>query len=325
MPGGEKIKEERRILVEPAEDGLRLDLLLSRRYDRFSRADWQKRIKDGRVQVDEAPARASRKMRSGESIRFVYERPPEPAVDRDVGTVYEDEHLLLLSKPGNLPMYAAGNYRQNTLHRLLKETYGESFRAHFAHRLDRETSGLLLLAKNPPTAARLQKLFATGGVRKEYITIVEGAFPEYLDADGWIGRDEKSVIRRKRVFAGKSFRSAATCRTEFFRLQQSPELSLLRVRLHSGRLHQIRATLCSLGFPVTGDRMYGVDETAFLRLMEDTESDEDRIRLRLNRTAVHATRLAFRHPVSGEQMDFFHPPPPDMNSLFPQYQHQPVP
>ncbi|MBI3395030.1 MAG: hypothetical protein HY042_04275 [Spirochaetia bacterium] len=174
----------------------------------------------------------------------------------------------------------------------------------------------MLAVFHAASAAALQRAQKSGLFRKEYDVIVEGSFPEYLDARGFLTTGT-GPVKKKRHFVPAEVEGGEKVRTEFRLVSavKNPSLSLLRVTLHTGRLHQIRATLCSLGFPVTGDRLYGVDETLYLKMINDLETDEDRLRLRINRTALHSSLLSFPHPESGQTMLFETPMPDDMAGL----------
>ena len=331
--------------VTQNEAGQRLDVLLSRRIERVNRTEWQNRIRRGQVLVEGAAVKAARRMKSGETVEFSFVSKAEPEVDRNYSILYEDDSLMIIDKPPNLPVHPAGIYCANTLQGLLKEDRGDDFIAHFIHRLDRETSGLLLLGKNRSASAFLNRAFRKGEVRKEYLVIVEGRFPERLSGEGRLTNDADSPVRKKRRFvsavgvptsrgtvagtpAGRASagvptgRGAGTptgevgqtCRTDFVRIGHNDEISLVQARLFTGRLHQIRATLGSLGFPVVGDRLYGIDERLYLKFIADEETDEDRKRLRLGRSALHCRRLTIPHPERG-RMTFVSPLPKDMADL----------
>ncbi|MCR9143940.1 MAG: RluA family pseudouridine synthase [bacterium] len=321
------------------EDRQRLDLILARRYPRFNRGDWQERIRKGDVLINDAPARPSRKVATGDLVRFRFQRGPEPDVSRDYRFIYEDEFLYVIDKPGDLPVHPSGVYNENTLYSLIKAERGADYPVNLVHRLDRETSGLMVVAKDGDTARILQNAFqAKDEIRKIYQTIVEcpdAGFPEFLDARGWIFAAGQGPVRKKRSFAREepdrnalhSFArdeegpQVQSARTEFRRLGErrageSAVIALVEARLFTGRMHQIRATLCSLGYPVVGDRLYGVDENLYLKMIRDEESDADRARLRIQRTALHAIRLEFRHPRTGKDQSFASELPGDMRGLF---------
>lgn len=316
-------------VVSPAEAGLRLDVLLGRRFPRAGRADWQGRIRDGRARIDGKIVRPARRVHPGEQISFSFHKKAEPAVSTDFRIAYEDEHVIVLDKPANLPVHPSGIYHRNTLSELLKNKFGSDFQARFVSRLDRETSGLLVMGKSREDARRLTVAQRRGEFLKDYLVIVEGRFPEYLDAEGFLGPDPGSEVRKKRRFfpADKRVRQTLDraesdrspehehARTEFFLIRRINEMSLLRARLHTGRMHQIRATLVSMGFPVTGDRLYGVDDSMYLRFIHGTETDQDRIRLRMGRTALHSHSVEFPSPGTGEKIRVESPLPGDMEAL----------
>ncbi len=288
---GPPLEIEQTIEATDREDGVRLDRVLFQRFPVLSREAWQERIRAGFVSVDGRSARPSTRVREGAQISFRYEKRPEPPVNRDFFVRHEDEECMVIEKPSNLPVHPSGIYFENTLTALLKERWPDQA-LHLVHRLDRETSGLLLLAKSGEIAARLQKLFGTTRVRKEYLAVVEGVFPESLDADGFLGPAGGEVKKRMK-FSRDDFPGAVGARTEFALVRQVGPLSIVRALLHTGRMHQIRATLCSLGFPVVGDRLYGVDERLYLKFVRGEETEEDRTRLRMDRTALHSHRLEF--------------------------------
>lgn len=307
----------RTILAGPGEAGLRLDRYLQIRFPSYNRTGWQEKIRSGQVLINGEMVRPSRRIQPGDRIDYSFERGPEPEINRNVRIIYEDESILVLDKPPNLPMHPSGQYFRHTLFFLLKEMFGDDFVCHFVNRLDRETSGVLLLGKSPGAAATLQKSFIQRNVRKEYSAIVEGNLDQVLDCDGYMRRDETSVIRRKWKFTMKpsGHPDEITARTEFFPIASHGPLTHVRAVLHTGRMHQIRATLFSMGFPMVGDPIYGVDETIYLRLLTDSKNDLDRHRLRISRTALHSGLLEIPHPQTGEMVHFESPIPEDMRGL----------
>lgn len=220
----------------------------------------------------------------------------DPPVDKDIRWIYEDERMLVIDKPADLPVHSSGSYRFNTLDWLLK-CYRPGNTIHLISRLDRETSGLVLVAKDRVTAAILGRRKK----RKVYHVLVEGDFPAgRVCAVGEIHRtNEPPVYSMRRLYHAQLCdrlpdlspdRGAATW---FERIGDGPwpGTSLLRAELVTGRTHQIRATLCTLGYPVVGDKIYGPDPEIFLRFREGRLTRDDQVALRLENQALRAVEL----------------------------------
>jgi RluA family pseudouridine synthase len=300
--------------------GLLLLDYLSRRFTYRSREEWRQELATGRLCLNGMTGEAETRLAEGDVL--VYRLPflPEPPIDCRYAVVYEDDDLLVVDKPAPLPCHPGGRYFRNSLWSLLREEHGLD-RPSFINRLDRETSGLVLVAKNRESAHRCQAQFAGQTVNKIYLVAVEGDFPKgKMIAAGWLGPDSASTIRKKIRFFRSSCppEGARDCRTCFQVLTRKNGMSLLEARPWTGRCHQIRATLCSSGFPVVGDKLYGVDERHFLRLMNDQLTADDRYRLRLDRQALHAAKLHIRHPATGRMLIFSAPPPMEFRLLFPE-------
>lgn len=288
-------------------DGLRLDDFLAGRFSYLEGAAWRGEIAAGRVLVNGGPAAVGAVLREGDMVAYLPVDISEPTVDRGYCVLFEDEAILAVNKPGNLPCHPAGRYFRNTLWAMLRERLpGEG--PFFVHRLDRETSGVVLLAKHARDASILGRQMARGEFRKRYAALVEGRFPsEPVTAEGMIAPDPASVIRKKmRFFPAGSLEStpdgAKSCRTRFRALRTGPAMSLISAIPETGRRHQIRATLLALGYPVVGDKIYGVDEGLFVRFIEDRLTDPDRARLRMDRQALHAAAISFSHPRTGRPL-----------------------
>lgn len=209
------------------------------------------------------------------------------------GVAYEDAHLLVVDKPAGLVVHPARGHREGTLSQLLAGVAagGEPERAGIVHRLDRDTSGLMLVARDEHAHRRLQEALAKREIRREYLALVEGRPPSRTGTvEAPIGRHPR--IRTKMAIGGAGAREAVT---HFEIERELPRFTLLRLRLQTGRTHQIRVHMQAIGHPVCGDPEYG---TAGL--------------LDLTRQFLHASLLAFEHPVGGEPVEVLSPLPPDL-------------
>jgi 23S rRNA pseudouridine1911/1915/1917 synthase len=210
--------------------------------------------------------------------------------------VYEDEHLLIIDKPAGLVVHPARGHREGTLAQLLAGTIAggpDPQRAGIVHRLDRDTSGLLVVARSQEVHARLQEALRARLLQREYLALVEGRPPARTGTiEAPIGRDPR--IRTRMAVGGNFPREA---RTRFQLERALPGFSLLRLRLDTGRTHQIRVHLQAIGHPVAGDPEYGAAGL-----------------LGLERQFLHATRLAFPHPVGGAPVEASSPLPEDLRA-----------
>lgn len=294
--------------------GIRLIDYLTGRFTYRDAAAWEKVIAAGEIMVNHAAAKPEQILAMHDLIEYLPRELPEPEAELDYGVLFEDDELLVIDKPGNLCMHPSGPFFRHTLWHLLCSRYGD---IHFINRLDRETSGALIAAKTKNAAARLQKPAAQ--IVKTYLVLVEGRFEQELDATGFLIADTRSEIHKKRRFITELPEGAAnveSCRTLLIPAGvPAPGFSLVEARLFTGRMHQIRATMFSLGYPVVGDKLYGRDEKMYLKLREDSFSPEDRSRLMLPRQALHSYKIEFNHPSSGERMTFVAPVPEMFTAL----------
>ena len=258
--------ESKRISVPEQSQGVRLDVFLAKRFSDFSRNDWQRRIDDGEIRLNGLVSRPSRKLNYGDVIEFSYEMPDEPEVPTNLEIIFEDADYLVVNKPPGLPVHPSGIYKTQTVTEILKSR-GILKEGYLLHRLDRETSGVLALGKNRAAAAAFQRILKAGGVQKFYEVAVEGLVTGPIDARGFIYRIPTSRLSRRRTFSqtqpGGDALDVQTSWTEFSVIMSHQGLTLLSARLHTGRMHQIRATLFALGFPVVGDKLYGPDESLY--------------------------------------------------------------
>jgi 23S rRNA pseudouridine1911/1915/1917 synthase len=305
-------REERHELVVPGEDaGKRLDVWLASAMPGVSRARLQALIGDGQIRVDGSLIRPSMKVRAGQTVSVLIPAPVDAvphAEDIPLDVVYEDSHLIVVNKPAGLVVHpGAGTPRGTLVNALLGHVrdlsgVGGVLRPGIVHRLDRGTSGLLVVAKDDATHRALAAQFAGRSVEKEYLALVIGvprARTGELTAP--IGRDP--VHRQRMSVRAKKGREARTT----WRLEEAfDRAALLRVRIHTGRTHQIRVHLAAAGHPVAGDRTYG----------SQSRRGAARDALRdLTHPALHAARLTFVHPGSGQPMTFEAPLPPDLQAV----------
>lgn len=315
------MKRQIRHKMPPEQAGVMLLDFLATRFTYHSRQDWQQRIDEQRVLVNDVAAVADRILAAGDEVEFIAHDIPEPPVSFDVKIIFEDYDVMVVDKPANLPCHPAGRYFNHTLWAYLKTRHCLESPI-LINRIDRETSGLVLVAKHAKAEAKLRAQFAQRRVVKRYMVLVEGPFPERLQARGWLLPDPGSGVNKRRRFVAGTTGSDASCsenppdgewaETDFRFLSTANGVSMVEATLHTGRLHQIRATLSSLGYSVVGDKLYGPDPMMFLRFCSDALTPEDHRRLRMTRQALHAVELEFQHPATGETMHFEAPLPADM-------------
>ena len=309
------------VLIQPQQAGQQLLNFVSQRFTYRNREEWQAELVAHRFLLNDAEAHADYILAPGDHLVYLMPALAEPQVESNYTVLHEDDDLLVIDKPAPLPCHPGGRFFAHTLWALLKENHGLA-EPRLINRLDRETSGIVLVAKNKTTARLCQEQFAQHRVEKVYQVVVEGNFPDTpreVEATGWLGPDPNSAIRKKMRFYPKQCDAppgAVESSTQFRRISGIANgLSLLEARPHTGRCHQIRATLLHLGFPVVGDKLYGVDEQLFLRFKEGCLSPADHALLRIPRQALHADSLRLTHPVSGKELEFSAPLPSAFQDL----------
>lgn len=240
---------------------------------------------------------------SGDVISWDGRQIVEPEVDGNFRIIHEDERLVVIDKPGDLPVHPAGRYFHNTLTMMYENKSGAKIFP--VHRLDRETSGVLLCAKDSESAGAFSKALTAG--KKSYRAIVHGHFPDGVTrVDVPIGKDESSEVRKKR----KAFPEAAESALTVFECDlHFGGFSLVKCFPETGRLHQIRVHLNYLGFPVAGDKIYGKDDRYFIEFIDQGMTDSLRERLVLPRCALHAFSVQIYHPYEKKEMIFESPLP----------------
>jgi 23S rRNA pseudouridine1911/1915/1917 synthase len=297
LPPGNSSQIE--LVVSANEARLRLDQFLAKQLPEFSRSRLQELIRDGFVRLNNATSRPSQIVRSGDQIQLTEPPPekietlPEPI---PLEILFEDNDLIVMNKPAGLVVHPGAGHREHTLvnallnHCTTLSGIGGKERPGIVHRLDKETSGALVVAKNDAAHRGLSKQFAERAVEKIYLALVAGKLRKPA------GVIEENIARhpvhRQRMSATAPRGRAA--KTEYRVVRSSDRASLVECRLHSGRTHQIRVHLHHLGHPVLGDKVYAP------RLAKD-----------FSRQMLHAWKLGFRHPRTEEWKSFEAPIPDD--------------
>ena len=294
---------------------LRLDQALARLIPDQSRNFLARLIDQGKVLVDGKPI-TKRSHRLGDARHVVVNIPPPTSVDvvsqpLPLDILYNDEDLAVINKPAGLVVHPAAGHPDSTMVNALLfhldrlSGIGGELRPGIVHRLDKDTSGVMIVAKNDLAHRRLSEAWTTSAVRKEYVALVYGT-PKQLRGliDKPIGRDPRN---RKKMAAVAGGRKAVT---EFEVLERFRHLSLVRCILKTGRTHQIRVHLKSIGHPIVGDPVYSGPQWRGI-----PDKRLQKILAAFPRQALHAARITFPHPRSGNSMTFEAPLPPDFASL----------
>jgi 23S rRNA pseudouridine1911/1915/1917 synthase len=307
------------IVVPAGKKKERLDLFLTHHVENATRTKVQAAIRAGYVLVDGAPARSSHPVAPGEVIHVTLPKSPPPEVVPEpisLDIVYEDEHLLVVNKPAGMVTHPAhGNYTGTLVHALLYHCASlsavpDATRPGIVHRLDKDTSGLLVVAKTDAAHAHLARQFARRTIRREYQAIIWGAFARptgIIEAN--LGRSKSD---RKKMAVVQDGKHAVT---EYTVLERFPYLSLVRLRLQTGRTHQIRVHLAHVQHPVFGDPTYNGRRILYGPGSVRQKAEVQAMLEILNRQALHARTIGFRHPATGAEVSFESSLPEDMTRV----------
>ena len=315
---------ERRFRVGAPASGTRLDLFLASVCSDLSRSRIQKLIEAGAVRVDGDAAKRSHAVRAGEEVTIDVPEPRAVAVapeDIPLSILYEDDHLLAIDKPAGLVVHPAPGHPSGTLVNALLHHVrdlsgiGGELRPGIVHRLDRDTSGVLLVAKTDRAHQMLSRQMRRRSLRKEYLALAAGV-PRVRkgEVNLAIGRDPRDRKKMKAVRAADAAPPAGTrearTRYEIERDWFDLGLTLLRCVLVTGRTHQIRVHLAASGLPIVGDPIYG--RPRYLRVRDP---ELKALLTGFPRQALHAERVEFQHPASQERVEIVAPLPPDFAHL----------
>jgi len=299
------------VLSVPAEcAGLRIDVALARLYPQHSRSRLQTWLKEGRVTVDGTIADVKRKVFGGESVSVVAATVPEDIIGKAeeiaLDIVFEDAYLIVIDKPAGLVVHpGSGNWSGTMMNALLHHApeLAEVPRAGIVHRLDKDTSGLLVVAKTLAAQTDLVRQLQARTVKRHYLALVHGRVVAPGSVDAPIGRHP---VQRTKMAVVKRTGSGRDARTHYAPRETFQSATLLECRLETGRTHQIRVHMASIGHPLVGDQVYGK------RKCGDTRLDA------FPRQALHAWRLALVHPARGAEMSWESPLPNDFAALLEQ-------
>lgn len=308
------------ISVAPEDAGKRLDQFLATRLESVSRARVQQLIAEAKVLVNDDPAKASLKLRGGERLTILgdAQRPPLRAIAEEIplDIIYEDDDLAVINKPAGMMVHAGAGATEETrnrgtlvnallYHLASLSSVAGNLRPGIVHRLDKETSGLILVAKNDEAHRKLSAQFAARGVKKKYVALVHG----------WVKKDSGTItqsisrdpVRRTRMTTRLAAgRSAITHYTVVRRLDTKfGKFTLVDVKIDTGRTHQIRVHVAAMGNPVVGDTLYGAPK----------QSRGPSSAITLPRNFLHAAELAFRHPRTGETIALKSGLPPELEKF----------
>ena len=298
--------------------GQRLDKFLRKRLDDLPLSHLYKLVRTKKVRVNGARADIAQLLRPGDEItvhvlqaqRAPPPRPPQ-AVHQDFHVLYEDEHILTVDKPSGLAVHPGSGITSDTLvdqvrAYLLRQglvTPEGEYKPSPAHRLDRETSGVVVVAKTRQAMVRLTEIFTRGEADKTYLALAKGRFQKEQ------GTIELRLAERQQTYASKQERGVnlQSAVTHWKKLAGGPEATLLELTIETGRTHQIRRHLDAIGHPIVGDTKYG--DFPFNRVAQRQWG--------LRRMFLHSARLALAHPISGKRLIFESPLPPDLSDCLP--------
>jgi len=309
------VTNQRSAIVPPEHDGLRLDRALTLLFPDESRSAFARLVENGHVRLDTNEVRkTSHRVTSGQKVEVDFPPPtPTEIVSQDLPLtiLYEDADLVVIDKPAGLVVHPAAGHADSTLvNALLHHVHdlsgvGGELRPGIVHRLDKDTSGVMVIAKNDETHRALTSAWNTEGVKKEYLALVYGApDPERGTIDAAIGRDSRD---RKRMAIVASGRRAIT---DYETVKRLRYVSLVRCRLRTGRTHQIRVHMKKIGHPIVGDPVYSGPQWRGI-----PDKKVQKVLASVSRQMLHAERITFVHPRNGQSVSFSAPPPVDFSRV----------
>ena len=297
----------------PTARGQRVDFFLAQHYPFHSRAAWKEACQRRELLVDGRPVRPSHRLRGGEQLAIYHPLTSEPEVDERIELLAEMNGVIAVYKPGNLPMHESGDFRRRTFAALLAKRFGPEW--HPVHRLDRETSGILVCAASPTLRRQLSWLFEEQSVDKRYLAIVRGVTSwEQCTLTGAIAPDPNAA-RPRYVIHPSGLPARSDCQV----VARAAAATLVEVRPRTGRTNQIRVHLAHAGHALLGDKIYHPDPQVYAAYHRYGDCSESRSLAGFPRHALHATRITLRHPDCGREFAVTSPVPADLAALWAQY------
>jgi 23S rRNA pseudouridine1911/1915/1917 synthase len=288
--------------------GWRADRFVANRMPRLSRTRIQKILTTVGFDEEGRSIKSNRSLAEGERVILFRPPPKEPDTPRYFGVLFEDEWILAVDKPACLPVHPTARYHNNTLTALLRERYGDD-RPILAHRLDSETSGVLLCAKTKEAERALKVMFAKRRIQKLYLAIVKGVpSPLISRIEAPLGPDKDGPVHVKMAARPDGLPAL----TEYRVVKDLGDSSLVECRPRTGRQHQIRAHFAHIGHPIVGDKMYSDDKELFLDYLEQGMTEEIEQRTGAKRHLLHAASISFAHPITKKEVKVDAPIPDDM-------------
>ncbi|AKT40667.1 RluA family pseudouridine synthase [Chondromyces crocatus] len=309
--------------VPPEAAGMRLDRFVQTQLRRTSRTRAATIVARGAYSPDARRLRGGDRVRAEQCVLLWREPWDEQAPSVEIPVVFEDEDLVAINKPPFIPVHPTARYHKSTVVKML-EAARQGEHLYLGHRLDRETSGVLLLSRNAEADRRVKSQFeARTGVVKRYLAIAWGwATEEHFRVEVPLELDptHSTKVKMRVARPGAGLPSATACELVERRVQPASgrHYSLIRCTLETGRQHQIRMHLSTVGLPLVGDKLYGPDDTLFTRGADGLLTDEDRQTLELERHALHAELLEMEHPIRGGRVRFEAPLAGDLQAFWDQ-------
>lgn len=292
--------------------GTSLSEYLAGRFTYHSKEDWDRKIEEGKLLVNGEKACSGAKISGGAIIDYNAEEFEEPPANLDYSIIYEDQWFLVVNKPGNLLVHRAGSsFRNNLIYQIRYINKPPFPDAQTAHRLDRDTSGVVIVAKESQARAAIGKAFSESAVQKEYVAIVHGIPPDNLKKiDMPIGKSVSSLISYK-FGVDKNGKPAVTLIEDIQPVGSS--FSLVTLQPLTGRTHQIRIHLSFSGYPIIGDKLYGMEEAQYLQWRDKPQTTDTG--LLFYRHALHCREIEFLHPFLQKRIKITADIPEDMKLL----------